>query len=417
MKVLVIGNGGREHAICWKLSQSPKLTKLYCLPGNPGTAALAESVALNVGDVKAAARWAKENKIDLTIVGPEAPLALGIADAFIAEGLKIFGPVQAAARMESSKSFAKDVMLKAGVATADGVVADDYNEAVAYVRKHGAPIVVKADGLAAGKGVTVAKTVDEAVAALTACMKEDRFGTSGNTVVIEHLLEGREASIMAIIDGDVVKPFVVSQDYKRVGDGDEGPNTGGMGAISPTPVFPDARVNESIETIFKPVLAELKRRGIDYRGFLYAGVMVNPSGKPYIIEFNCRLGDPETQVLLTRMESDLLEILWAAVNGKLAETEMKFKSEAATCIVLASRGYPDKLDDGKVINGLFAEEKERIVFQAGTTGADGKVISKGGRVLGVTALGKNVDEARTKAYAATKQISFEGMHYRKDIGI
>ncbi|MDD2943077.1 MAG: phosphoribosylamine--glycine ligase [bacterium] len=416
MKVLVIGGGGREHAIVWKIAQSPLLGKLYCVPGNPGMAELAECVSRDLSDLPALAEWAKTEGIDFTVVGPEAHLADGIVDIFEEQGLKIFGPSKAAARLESSKSFAKEVMVAAGVQTAKAEVFTDYALASAYVRKHGAPIVIKADGLAAGKGVTVAMTQEQALAALADCLLDQKFGGSGASVVLEQYLAGREASVMAIIDGDVVQPLAISQDYKRLLDNNEGPNTGGMGAISPTPVVNGIPMETFVDQIFRPTITELKKRGIRYRGFLYAGVMVSPEGYVNVIEFNCRLGDPETEVLLPRLESDLLQHLYAATIGNLGQEELVWSTEAAACVVASSAGYPLAVEDGKEISGIFSEQDNCRVFFAGVREKDGALYSKGGRVLVVSALGKDVLAALDKVYTAMAKISFAGMHYRKDIG-
>ncbi len=417
MRVLVVGSGAREHAMAWKIHSSPLCSKLYCAPGNGGTASFAENVELKADTTGALALWAVEHKIDLTVVGPEAPLAEGIVDVFAQHGLKIFGPTKEAAKLESSKSFAKEVMLQAGVATARGAVFDDYDQAVAYVKKEGAPIVVKADGLAAGKGVVVAQTVDEAVEALESFMVHARLGTSGSRVVIEECLVGREASVMALIDGVTVLPLVVSQDYKRIGDNDSGPNTGGMGSISPTPVLSDKRVENLVGEIFLPVLQTLHQRGIHYSGFLYAGLLVDKAGVARVLEFNCRLGDPETQVLMMRLKSDFLSVLSAAVEVKLASVELEWRTDSAVCIVCASKGYPGKVDDGKKISGLFEGTDDLQVFHGGTKKhGDGEVVTSGGRILSVTALGGSVKEARERAYAAAERISFDGMQRRSDIG-
>lgn len=417
MKILVIGSGGREHAIAWKLAQSPRKPEIFCLPGNPGMAEVGTNVNLSLNDLDAVASWAEEHKIDITVVGPEAPLAAGIVDVFNKRGLKIFGPTQAAAQMEASKSFAKEIMLAAKVQTAKGAVFEDFEAAKSYVEKQGAPIVVKADGLAAGKGVVVAETVEEAVSALKSFMLEGSLGKSGAKIVIENCLIGKEASIIAIVEGETVVPMVVSQDHKRINDGDQGANTGGMGAVSPTPVFPDSRVSELVETIFQPTLKELAKRGIYYSGFLYAGILVTADGKANVIEFNCRCGDPETQVIMMRMDSDLLDIIEATVEKRLDKVKVSWKKDAAACIVISSRGYPAKVDDGKVIHGLFPATSDSIVFQAGTKySASKEVVSSGGRVLGVTALGNNLEQALDHAYLAVSKISFDGAHYRKDIG-
>lgn len=418
MKVLVVGGGGREHAIAWKVNQSALLKELYCAPGNAGTSEFATNLELTSDNVGALALWAVENEIDLTIVGPEAPLAEGIVDVFQEHGLRIFGPSKAAAELESSKSFAKEIMIKAGVPTPKAEIFEDAVEAKAYVIAEGAPIVIKADGLASGKGVTVAMTVDEAVQAIDQCLVANRFGESGSRVLLEEYIEGREASVMAIVDGTTLVPLVVSQDYKRLQDGDQGPNTGGMGAISPTPVLEDRRIENLVGEIFLPVLRELWNRGIKFVGFLYAGIIVDKkTGEAKVLEFNTRLGDPETQVLLVRLKSDLLKALDAAVRGKLSSIELKWKKEAACCVVAASAGYPGEVDDGKKLSGIFPEEENTVVFQAGTRVDDNEqIVTKGGRILAVSGLGESVEQAIERAYSGMERISFEGMQYRKDIG-
>ncbi len=417
MKVLVVGGGGREHAIAWKLKKSHLLKELYCAPGNAGTAGLATNVSISPKNLGALAVWAVEHEIDLTVVGPEVPLAEGIVDVFNEHGLRIFGPTKKAAELESSKAFAKDVMQKAGVPTPAAEIFSDYESALAYLQQVGAPVVVKADGLAAGKGVTVAMEMEDAEAALKECMLEDRFGTSGSRVVIEEYIDGREASVMAIIAGDTILPLVVSQDYKRLEEEDKGPNTGGMGAISPTPVVDDSQVESLVDKIFVPVLKELRTRGIEYLGFLYAGVIVNSAGESKVLEFNCRLGDPETQVLLPRMQSDLLQVLDAAVRGTLSSHELRWSREAAATVVASSRGYPGDCDDGKTIDGLFDGDDDVMVFQAGTSVSEsGEIVSKGGRILVVSALGNSTAKALEKAYEGMSKITFDGMHFRKDIG-
>jgi phosphoribosylamine--glycine ligase len=417
MKVLVVGGGGREHAIAWKISNSPLLSGLYCAPGGPGTESIAENISIAADDCQALADWAEKHEIDLTVVGPEAPLAAGIVDLFQARGLRIFGPCKAAAELEASKSFAKEVMVKAGVPTAGAEVFTDHDAALAYVEEQGAPIVIKADGLAAGKGVTVALDLEQARSALKECFVDARFGNSGSRVVIEDFIDGQEASLIGIVDGETVVPLVLSQDYKRLGDGDSGPNTGGMGAISPTPVLSQDTVETLVKDVFQPVIKELNTRGIPFVGFLYAGIIVGADGLPSVLEFNCRLGDPETQVLLPRMESDLLEVLDAAVDGKLSSIEMRWSEKACACVVASSKGYPLKVDDGKTIEGLFPFEQDRFIFQAGTAkNASGAVVSKGGRVLCVSAMADTLEKALEKAYEGIEQITFEGMHFRRDIG-
>ena len=424
MKVLVVGGGGREHALCWKLKQSPLLKKLYIAPGNAGTSSLAEKVDIPVHSPGALAVWAVENAIDLTIVGPEAPLADGIVDIFTESGLRIFGPTKAAAQLESSKAFSKEVMLKAGIKTPPGETFTDAEKARAHVKAHGAPIVIKAVGLASGKGVVVAQTLEEALEAVDSFMIGAKFGESSKSVVIEQMLVGQEASVMAIVDGNAVLPLVVSQDYKRLKNDDQGPNTGGMGAISPTPVVGDVRLETLVNDIFIPVIRELRTRDIVYRGFLYAGVMVDSAGQVHVIEFNCRLGDPETEVLMRRMKSDLLEVINAAVDNSLSTIDLQWKKDAAACVVIASGGYPDNVVAGQLIRGLPPRDDTQIdsdvvVFHAGTA-ADSEnpdfVRAKGGRVLAVTALGPTVGAAVAKVYKRIESISFDGMQYRNDIG-
>lgn len=424
MKVLVVGGGGREHALCWKLKQSPLLTKLYISPGNAGTASLAERVDITTHTPGALALWAVENEIDLTIVGPEAPLAEGIVDIFTEHGLRIFGPTKAGAQLESSKAFSKEVMLKAGVRTPAGEVFFDVEKARAHVKEHGAPIVVKAVGLAAGKGVVVAQTVEEALAAVDSFMVDAKFGESSKSVVLEQMITGKEASVIAIVDSNAILPLVVSQDYKRLKTADHGPNTGGMGSISPTPVLGDVRLENLVNDIFIPVVRELRSRDIVYRGFLYAGVMVDAAGQVNVIEFNCRLGDPETQVLMRRLNSDLLEVINAAVDNSLSTVDLQWRKDAAACVVMAAPGYPEEVMDGQPIRGLPARddkqlESDVVVFHSGTAFDPENpemVRAKGGRVLAVTALGANVGDAVAKVYKRIESITFDGVQFRTDIG-
>jgi len=418
MRVLVVGSGGREHALCWKISKSPLLSELFCAPGNPGTAELGTNVEF--GSVVQLADWACTQNIGLTIVGPEAPLAAGLADEFLRRGLKVFGPVKAAARLESSKSFAKEVMLEAGVPTPGGRAFDNYEEALLYLEQSPEPLVVKADGLAAGKGVLVPETKEEAQQELKSFMCEGRLGGAGSRVVLEEKIRGAEASLMAIIAGDQILPLAVSQDYKRLLDDGMGPNTGGMGAISPTKVLSYDRSLVLSQQIFKPVVEWLKNRGIAYCGFLYAGLIIDEiTGKEKVLEFNVRLGDPETQVLMLRMESDLLDVLNKAASGESLANELLWSTDAACCVVATSRGYPEKPHTGDVVNGLFSESSETVIFQAGTapsTQDKGQIITSGGRILCVSARAGTLDGAVERAYAGIGQISFEGMHYRRDIG-
>ncbi len=415
MKVLVIGGGGREHALVWKLSQSRHVDKIYCMPGNAGIAELAECIDVR-DDYESLLDFVKYEWIDLTIVGPEAPLSKGIVDLFEKEGRAIVGPNMLASMLEASKVFAKDFMKRYNIPTAQYRVFTSYVHAEDYVRLKGAPIVVKADGLAAGKGVFVAKTTDEAIHALRLIMKEKVFGEAGERVIIEECLEGEEASFMAFCDGNTIIPMVSSQDHKRVYDNDEGPNTGGMGAYSPAPVITEEVKERVMNKIMLPAISGLRAEGIKYKGVLYAGLMVK-NGFPYVLEFNCRFGDPETQPVLMRLDSDLVDICLAIVKERLSEIEIKWRPEASVCVVLASKGYPDKYDKGKVITGLdkLKGKEDLFVFHAGTAFNNGDIITSGGRVLGVTALGRDIREARQRVYDAINNIHFDGMHFRRDI--
>lgn len=416
MKVLVIGGGGREHAIVWKLSQSDLVDKIYCLPGNAGIAEIAECVELSPGDFSSILDFVKYEWIDLTIVGPEEPLAKGIVNAFQKEGRKIVGPCQEAAQLESSKVFAKEFMKRHNIPTAPYRVFTSYLHAEDYIKFKGAPIVVKADGLAAGKGVFVCKTVDEAIEAVRLIMKEQIFGRAGERVVIEDCLEGEEASFMAFTDGRTLIPMVSSQDHKRVFDNDEGPNTGGMGAYSPAPVVTEQVRKKVMSRILLPLMKGLRQEGIEYRGIIYAGLMIK-DGEPYVLEFNCRFGDPETQPVLMRLRSDLMKVCLAITEQRLDEIRLQWKRDASVCVVLASKGYPGKYEKGKVIKGLdmLKGRKDIMVFHAGTAYDNGNIVTSGGRVLGVTALGRDIKDAVKRVYSAIELINFEGMHYRRDI--
>ncbi|RUM42626.1 MAG: phosphoribosylamine--glycine ligase [Desulfurobacterium sp.] len=417
MKVLVVGSGGREHALAWKLAQSPLVKKVFGTPGNPGIAKVGECVNIPVTDVKAIADFAEREKIDLTVVGPEAPLVAGIVDEFEKRGLRIFGPTKAAAQLEGSKAFAKEMMEKWGVPTADFRVFDNPEEAKAYIREKGAPIVVKADGLAAGKGVTVAKTVEEALQAVDKIMVEKIFGEAGNKVVIEDCLVGEEASYLVVTDGERFIPLATSQDHKQVFDGDRGPNTGGMGAYSPAPVLSPKMEEEVQEKVIKPILKGMKEEGHPFKGILYAGLMITEEG-PKVLEFNVRFGDPEAQVILRRLSTDLTEVFNSVIDGKLLD-ELSWIPETAICVVLASKGYPGKYEKGKEITGIEEAEKldNVVIFHAGTAVKEGKLVTNGGRVLNVTALGKDISEARENVYRAIEKVHFDGMHFRKDIGL
>ncbi len=417
MKVLVVGGGGREHALVWKLMQSPRVDKVYCAPGNAGISEIAECVSIDPTNIDALLDFVKYNWIDLTVVGPEVPLTAGIVDAFVKEERLIFGPDAVGAQLEGSKIFAKDFMKKYGIPTAEYKVFSSYIHAEEYVRLKGAPIVIKADGLAAGKGVIVAETVDEAVDALRMIMKDKAFGDAGKKVVVEQCLKGEEVSFMIITDGKTVLPLATSQDHKAIFDGDKGPNTGGMGAYSPAPIVTESLEAEITQSIINPVIKGLTKERIDFRGVIYVGVMVC-EGKPYVLEFNCRFGDPEAQPILMRLDSDLFELLKATSEGRLEYIDLEWKDDVSMCVVLASGGYPGSYKKGDVIKGLgsFKNEEDVVVFHAGTSLKGEDVVTSGGRVLGVTALGKDIKTAKDNAYKAVGKIQFEGMQYRKDIG-
>jgi phosphoribosylamine--glycine ligase len=414
MNVLVIGSGGREHAIVWKVRQSPRLKKLYVLPGNPGTAELAENVGgISIDDHAAMMSFCKDKQIDLVIVGPEAPLASGLADSLSAAGIYCFGPKQAAAQIESSKVFAKDFMARHHIPTARYATFSDFDEAMNYLQSVEYSIVIKASGLAAGKGVILPETADEAKSTLKSILVDKIFGDAGNEVVIEERLIGQEVSLMAFTDGTCVIPMLPAQDHKRLLDGDKGPNTGGMGAYAPAPIFTTARMHEAMESVLKPAVNGLKNQGTPFVGVLYAGLMLTPNGIR-VLEFNCRFGDPETQVVLPLLETDLLEIAEACVNGKLSDMNIYWKNDTAVCVVMASRGYPEKAETGKLIT--FDELPENMVcFHAGTKTQNGNIITSGGRVLGLTAWSTDLEHAVNKVYSNVHKISFEGMQYRKDI--
>jgi len=417
MKVLVVGGGGREHAIAWKLKNSRSVEKVFCTPGNAGISEVAECINVDPTDFDALLDFVKYEWIDLTVVGPEDPLSKGIVDAFEKEGRLIVGPGRAAAQLEASKAFAKDFMRRYGIPTAEYKTFTSYTQAEDYIKLKGTPMVVKADGLAAGKGVIICNTHDEAVTALRSIMKDMAFGKAGERVVVEECLEGEEASYIAFCDGTTILPLASSQDHKRVFEDDKGPNTGGMGAYSPAPVVTPELEKVIIERTMRPVLEGFKSDGIKFKGILYAGLMIK-DGVPKVLEYNCRLGDPETQPLLARLDGDFGEIMKAIAEEKLSGMELTWKPEVATCVVLASEGYPGSYPKGREITGLKeASALEGVeVFHAGTTFRDGKVVTSGGRVLGVTALGKDLRAAKERAHEAISKISFEGMHFRRDIG-
>jgi phosphoribosylamine--glycine ligase len=417
MKVLVVGGGGREHALVWKVSQSPRVKKIYAAPGNAGMAQLAECVPIKAEDIPALLAFARAQAIDLTIVGPEGPLSMGIVDEFAKAGLRIFGPSGKAAVIEASKQFSKDLMKKYHIPSAEYGVFTDKAAAEAYVREKGAPIVVKADGLAAGKGVVVAETVEEALRALDLIMTQKAFGKAGDRVVVEECLKGEEASFMAFTDGKTVLPMASSQDHKRVFDADKGPNTGGMGAYSPAPIVTKKLERKIMETIMVPTVRAMEKEGRLFKGVLYAGVMIH-EGEAKVLEFNARFGDPETQPVLSRLDTDLVEIIEAIVDGSLSKVEIAWKPDAAVCVVMASGGYPGEYEKGREITGLgkAGAHKCVMVFHSGTAMRNGKIVTDGGRVLGVTGVGPVVAAAIDNAYAALRDIHFEGAHYRRDIG-
>jgi phosphoribosylamine--glycine ligase len=416
MKLLVIGSGGREHAIAWRLAQSPRIQKVFVAPGNAGTARETGLENVAISAIDKLADFALAENIYLTVVGPEAPLAEGIVDLFRSRGLRIFGPTQACARLESSKQFAKEFMIRYGIPTAEFSSFDTPRAAHAYIDAHGAPIVVKADGLAAGKGVIVATSPDEAHRAVEGILVERTMGAAGTRVVIEEFLDGEEASFIVLADGEHVLPLATSQDHKRLRDGDRGPNTGGMGAYSPAPVVTPELHARVVREIIQPVLAGMTGEGQRYTGFLYAGLMIDASGNPRVLEFNCRLGDPETQPILLRLRSDLFELIEHAMDGKLDRVKAEWDRRAALGVVLAAAGYPDAPKKGDVVTGLPATGEDFRVFHSGTALKDGAIVTSGGRVLCATALGDSIRVAQRRAYEVVEGIRFDGMQYRRDIG-
>lgn len=414
LRVLVIGSGAREHALAWKLGQSPRVAQLFVAPGNAGTAAMATNLPVSAGDLNGLAKAAQEHGIDLVVVGPEAPLAAGIVDQFSALGIPIFGPTAAAAQIEASKVFAKDMMHRYGIPCARSKSFASYNEARDYVRHHPLPVVVKADGLAAGKGVTMARSREEALAALEDLMVHKIQGEAGDRVVIEECLSGREVSLLAFTDGQTVLPMVPVCDYKPVYDGDEGPNTGGMGCYSPPSFFGDDVVQRATETILRPAVRAMAQQGRPYQGVLYGGLIVTEEG-PKVLEFNCRFGDPETQVIVPRLKTDLVEVILAVLAGRLADVELEWDDGTCVGVVLASGGYPSEYAVGYPIERLDALDEDVVVFHAGTRLDEGRVVTAGGRVLTVVAQGKTMAEARAKAYGNVPRIRFQGRHYRTDI--
>lgn len=415
MKVLVVGGGGREHALVWKIRQSPRVNQVFCAPGNAGIARQATCIQINSGDIDGLLRFARSEKIDLTIVGPEAPLTAGLVDSFSRAGLAVFGPAARAAALEGSKVWAKELMVKCNVPTAGHVVFDDPLRAKNYLLKNGVPCVVKADGLAAGKGVIVCGAIEQALQAVDEIMEKRVFGSAGDRLVIEEYLEGEEVSVLAFTDGEAVVPMMSAQDHKQVFDGDKGPNTGGMGAYAPAPVCTPEVYQAVLKQVFEPMVKILAEEGCPYKGVLYAGLMVTGEGIK-VLEFNVRFGDPEAQPLLMLLETDLVDICEAVITGKLASMELKWKKGSAVCVVLASGGYPGNYTSGQAIKGLDDADGDLQVFHAGTAIKDGRLVTAGGRVLGVTAMAGDIARAIDRAYKGVEKIYFEGMSYRRDIG-
>lgn len=415
MKVLVVGGGGREHAICHALSKSPKVDKIWCAPGNGGISSIAECVDIKATDIEKMVAFAKENKPDLVMVAPDDPLALGMVDVLENAGIRAFGPHKNAAIIEGSKSFAKDLMKKYNIPTANYAVFDDSAKAIEYIKEQGAPIVVKADGLALGKGVTVAMTEEDAINAVKDAMDGGAFGSAGAKVVIEEFLTGPEVSVLAFTDGKTIKTMPSAQDHKRAYDHDKGPNTGGMGAFSPSRMYTDEIAKTCMDTIFRPTIDAMAKEGRTFKGVIYFGLMLTPKG-PKVIEYNARFGDPETQAVLSRLETDIFDIFNAVIDGTLENIDIKWSDNAACCVCMASGGYPASYEKGKVITGL-ENVTESMVYHAGTKLDNGVMVTNGGRVLGVTANAKTLDEAIQKAYADVKKIHFDGVHFRTDIGV
>jgi phosphoribosylamine--glycine ligase len=415
MKVLIVGGGAREHALAWKIQQSPTVERVFCLPGNAGTAQVAENLPGSASDLDGIVRAAQEHQVDFVVVGPEDPLVNGLVDKLRAVGILAFGPDAAAARLEGSKAFAKELMQEAGVPTAAFRVFSDADEAERYVREQARPLVIKADGLAAGKGVVVAQDTEQALEAVRNIMRDKAFASAGDRVVIEECLRGQEVSFHVVCDGERYVALAPAQDHKRVGDGDTGPNTGGMGAYSPPPVVTPEVEEKILRKVVEPTLATMKKRGTPFRGVLFVGLMI-ADGEPYVLEYNVRFGDPETEVLMVRWDGDVMPLLLGAARGDLSAVKASWAAPCALCLVMAAKGYPGSYEKGQPIQGLESAGQEAIVFHAGTALRDGKVVTNGGRVLTVTAIGKTVDEAAARAYSVAQQVHFEGAHYRRDIG-
>ena len=414
MKILVVGGGGREHAICWKLSNEKNVEKIYCAPGNPGIAEVAECVNIGDSDIDKLAKFAKENEIDMTVVGPEVPLVMGITDVFESQGLKVFGPNKKCARLEGSKAFSKDFMTRHNLPTAKYKEYTNIDKAIDDIDDFGYPVVIKADGLAAGKGVIISENREDAIKTLKEMMNDKKFGTAGEKIVIEEFLSGIETSILAFVDNETIIPMVSAKDHKKVNDGENGLNTGGMGTFSPSEIYTYELSKEIKENILDKTLKGFQEDNLDFKGILFVGLMITKDG-PKILEYNVRFGDPETQSVLFRLETDLSEIISAVINNKLKDIDIKYSDDSAICVMLTSGGYPESYEKGKLITGLDNLDKDIVVFHSGTKLLDNKLVTNGGRVISITAKGKTVKEAGKKVYENIKKINFEGMHYRTDI--
>ena len=414
MKILVVGGGGREHAICWKLSNEKNVEKIYCAPGNPGIAEVAECVNIGDSDIDELAKFAKENEIDITVVGPEVPLVMGITDVFESQGLKVFGPNKKCARLEGSKAFSKDFMTRHNLPTAKYKEYTNIDKAIDDIDDFGYPVVIKADGLAAGKGVIISENREDAIKTLKEMMNDKKFGTAGEKIVIEEFLSGIETSILAFVDNETIIPMVSAKDHKKVNDGENGLNTGGMGTFSPSEIYTYELSKEIKENILDKTLKGFQEDNLDFKGILFVGLMITKDG-PKILEYNVRFGDPETQSVLFRLETDLSEIISAVINNKLKDIDIKYSDDSAICVMLTSGGYPESYEKGKLITGLDNLDKDIVVFHSGTKLLDNKLVTNGGRVIGITAKGKTVKEAGKKVYENIKKINFEGRHYRTDI--
>lgn len=414
MKILVVGGGGREHAICWKLSNEKNVEKIYCAPGNPGIAEVAECVNIGDSDIDELAKFAKENEIDITVVGPEVPLVMGITDVLESQGLKVFGPNKKCARLEGSKAFSKDFMTRHNLPTAKYKEYTNIDKAIDDIDDFGYPVVIKADGLAAGKGVIISENREDAIKTLKEMMNDKKFGTAGEKIVIEEFLSGIETSILAFVDNETIIPMVSAKDHKKVNDGETGLNTGGMGTFSPSEIYTYELSKEIKENILDKTLKGFQEDNLDFKGILFVGLMITKDG-PKILEYNVRFGDPETQSVLFRLETDLSEIISAVINNKLKDIDIKYSDDSAICVMLTSGGYPESYEKGKLITGLDNLDKDIVVFHSGTKLLDNKLVTNGGRVISITAKGKTVKEAGKKVYENIKKINFEGMHYRTDI--